>query len=193
MTFSRRPIWPSATGARRRRFRCRGCMPFPWSPSRYWPRAAPGGRGRDERGGRTRRRNGRRAAAARRTPPEPRAAALHEGRADLVAEHARELLDLATRSGFRLQIVDTLELLVAADRANDDLDSTSQLTQAQRATSARRWPIASRCSRELESTGALAGLQRSDDHNPKNQGMCRPEMLRATTSRWISDVPSKIV
>ena len=28
---------------------------------------------------------------------------------------------------------------------------------------------------------------------PHDQGMCRPEMLRATTSRWISDVPSKIV
>jgi hypothetical protein len=24
-------------------------------------------------------------------------------------------------------------------------------------------------------------------------GICRPEMLLATTSRWISDVPSKIV
>jgi hypothetical protein len=26
-----------------------------------------------------------------------------------------------------------------------------------------------------------------------DQGMCRPEMLRATTNRWISLVPSKIV
>jgi hypothetical protein len=25
------------------------------------------------------------------------------------------------------------------------------------------------------------------------QGMCRPEMARATTRRWISEVPSKIV
>ena len=30
-------------------------------------------------------------------------------------------------------------------------------------------------------------------HLDPNQGMCRPEMLRATTNRWISEVPSKIV
>jgi len=29
--------------------------------------------------------------------------------------------------------------------------------------------------------------------NPQNQGMCKPEIARAITNRWISDVPSKIV
>jgi hypothetical protein len=28
---------------------------------------------------------------------------------------------------------------------------------------------------------------------PENQGMCTPETARATTKRWISEVPSKIV
>jgi hypothetical protein len=32
--------------------------------------------------------------------------------------------------------------------------------------------------------------RRSD---PQDHGMCRPEMARATTNRWISEVPSKIV
>ncbi len=57
--------------------------------------------------------------------------ALHEGRAGAVAGHARELLDLATRSGFRLQAVDALELLVAADRAGDPA-SRLQLEEAAR-------------------------------------------------------------
>ena len=31
------------------------------------------------------------------------------------------------------------------------------------------------------------------DQMDRNQWICRPEMLRATTKRWISEVPSKIV
>ena len=58
--------------------------------------------------------------------------ALHEGRADAVAEHARELLDLATGAGFRLQIIDALELLVAVDRAHDDRASASRFLRAAR-------------------------------------------------------------
>ena len=48
----------------------------------------------------------------------------------------------------------------------------------------------SRSCRDRVGTTSTGKSGRSPD---SDQGMCRPEMLRATTNRWISDVPSKIV
>jgi hypothetical protein len=58
--------------------------------------------------------------------------ALHDGRPDLVAEHARELLALATAGGFRLLAVDALELLAAVAVEPDGPESRSQLLRAAR-------------------------------------------------------------
>ena len=53
--------------------------------------------------------------------------ALHDGRPDLVADHARALLALATASGFRLLVVDALELLAAVAVEPDGPESRAQL------------------------------------------------------------------
>jgi lipoyl-dependent peroxiredoxin len=47
--------------------------------------------------------------------------------------------------------------------------------------------------RSNASAGAMPGVVQSRGFRCTDQGMCRPEMLRATTNRWISLVPSKIV
>ncbi len=39
----------------------------------------------------------------------------------------------------------------------------------------------------------MMGTGKGGGATDSDQGMCRPEMLLATTNRWISDVPSKIV
>ena len=58
--------------------------------------------------------------------------ALHDGRPDLVAEHARQLLALATAAGFRLLAVDALELLAAVAVERDGPGSKTQLEDAAR-------------------------------------------------------------
>lgn len=58
--------------------------------------------------------------------------ALHDGRPELVAEHARELLALASASGFRLLEVDALELLAAVAVEPDGPHSRAQLEKAAR-------------------------------------------------------------
>ncbi|MGK2948832.1 MAG: ATP-binding protein, partial [Acidimicrobiales bacterium] len=58
--------------------------------------------------------------------------ALHDGRTDLVAEHARQLGGLATKAGFRLLAIDSLELLAAVAVESDGPDSKAQLEEAAR-------------------------------------------------------------
>jgi hypothetical protein len=58
--------------------------------------------------------------------------ALHDGDPHLVTNHARELLDLATAAGFRLQVVDALELLAHVAGAHEGPESRSQLLHAAR-------------------------------------------------------------
>ena len=58
--------------------------------------------------------------------------ALDEGDPDAVATHARDLLDLATVSGFRLQIIDALELLATTAEANEGSASRLQLLHGAR-------------------------------------------------------------
>jgi predicted ATPase/DNA-binding SARP family transcriptional activator len=56
--------------------------------------------------------------------------ALHDGRPDLVADHARQLRTLATAGGFRLLAIDALELLAAVAVEPDGPESRQQLLAA---------------------------------------------------------------
>lgn len=56
--------------------------------------------------------------------------ALHDGDPHLVTSHARRLLDLATGSGFRLQVIEALELLAAVAVPQEGPESRSQLLEA---------------------------------------------------------------
>lgn len=58
--------------------------------------------------------------------------ALHDGRPDLVAEHAQQLLALATACGFRLLAIDALELLAAVASEPEGPRSRAQLEEAAR-------------------------------------------------------------
>ena len=81
--------------------------------------------------------------------------ALHDGRPDLAAEHARKLLAIATRCGFRLLAVDAQELLATVAVEPDGPESRAQLLAAaarERTAIGYRFPTAKLWSRPAPTT-----------------------------------------